>query len=77
MNAPQLNSIDEIDINLEKAYAILSQYRDNAYIDRNELGEIELKMITANHSHNSLLFVAGLDYLAAAMNGLEKLLKDN
>lgn len=77
MNTPQLNSIDEIDINLEKAYAILSQYRDNAYIDRNELGEIELKMITANHSHNSLLFVAGLDYLAAAMNGLEKLLKDN
>lgn len=70
-------SYDEVDINLEKAYAILSQYRDNAYIDRNELGEIELKMITANHSHNSLLFVAGLDYLAAAMNGLEQLLKDN
>lgn len=77
METNKYNSYDEVDINLEKAYAILSQYRDNAYIDRNELGEIELKMITANHSHNSLLFVAGLDYLAAAMNGLEKLLKDN
>ena len=77
METNKYNSYDEVDINLEKAYAILSQYRDNAYIDRNELGEIELKMITANHSHNSLLFVAGLDYLAAAMNGVEKLLKDN
>lgn len=77
METNKYNSYDEVDINLEKAYAILSQYRDNAYIDRNELGEIELKMITANHSHNSLLFVAGLDYLAAAMNGLEQLLKDN
>lgn len=77
METNKYNSYDEVDINLEKAYAILSQYRDNAYIDRNELGEIELKMITANHSHNSLLFVAGLDYLAAAMNGLEKLLSNN
>ena len=77
METNKYNSYDEVDINLEKAYAILSQYRDNAYIDRNELGEIDLKMITANHSHNSLLFVAGLDYLAAAMNGLEQLLKDN
>ena len=70
-------SFDEADLNLEKAYAILEQYRSNAYIDHNELSEMDLKMIAVNHEHNSLLFCAAIDYLAAAMNGLEQQLNNN
>lgn len=77
MNAPQLNSIDEIDINLEKAYAILESYRSNVFIDSRELGENELLMLRGTHDTNSLLFCAAIDYLATAMNGLEQLLNNN
>ena len=70
-------SFDEADLNLEKAYAILEQYRNNVCIDHNELSEMDLKMIAVNHEHNSLLFCAAIDYLAAAMNGLEQLLNNN
>ncbi len=77
MNVAQLENLNEIDISLEKAYAILEQYRSNAYVDNNELSEIDLKMIATNHEHNSLLFCAAIDYLAAAMNGLEQQLNNN
>lgn len=77
MNVTQLENLNEIDISLEKAYAILDNYRSNVYVDLNELGETDLRAIASNHSQNSLLFCAAIDYLATAMNGLEQLLNNN